>query len=799
MSHDNSNTNSHEYQDAPIFNDESKSKKDKGFPLLKANFEVAREFLSQFDEEKFSFRTFYDPKIVIEKDKQGCPFGSLHGKLSTYEKSLQARNNIKAGIFYNTQITDLQGGGLKNIIGLRCIFVEDDTTGQLRNDFPLSPSIIVESSPNKFHYYWLLDKPNTLFDEWSNMLLVLIKDWGSDPNVKDYSRVLRVPGFWHLKHDPFQVRLVNVTGLRYSWNELKTSFNYRIIGLGDNKENLGDNKENKEGGNKGGGESSTEDRTLDDMIQKMIDWVNNSGLHLTIRDYMLMKVKDNKYPTVKGITLEVQAFMQFTPAGKRDDEWNTYYKDVERQVRDTIQKYKYDSEPIDLTNSTIDNSIVNDDIPMPPGMLGELVDNAYYMAKYRYRETAFVSAIGLLAGICGRKYNVSDTGLNVYLTLIAETGTGKESINDFIESTLIDFSLGNTSSFLGVKRFTGPKTIINKMIDARSKICICSEAGLLLKSSAGDQTGVKRTLLSLYTKSGYQNYSGDEGYSNEKDDIPSLNAPALSLISESTPKVLLKAFKDDDSLDDGSIARQNIYRIKECAYESFDLKRELDKHIKEKLKIIHKNCLNIQAKLVLRRNDIIEMQYADGVHADVQKFSHEMTSIRKNNENSDELRTMASRASIHALKFASLATIMNRDDNTINFPEWNWAKEIVRHELANVDFFFHGGESVNNFEDLSRNVVGKVILKLIQNKYDSVKNSLSADDMKANRIPYEKLHRQLLSIKKLIYSKKIENPIQGLDDVLKYMVNSGYLGIEYNGNKRTYVVKGYFLDLISRG
>ena len=53
MSNDKSNTNSHEYQDAPIFNDESKSKKDKGFPLLKANFEVAREFLSQFDEEKF--------------------------------------------------------------------------------------------------------------------------------------------------------------------------------------------------------------------------------------------------------------------------------------------------------------------------------------------------------------------------------------------------------------------------------------------------------------------------------------------------------------------------------------------------------------------------------------------------------------------------------------------------------------------------------------------------------------------------------------------------------------------------
>ncbi len=52
----------------------------------------------------------------------------------------------------------------------------------------------------------------------------LIEDYGSDPCAKSVTRVLRIPGFWHLK-DPDHPHLVKIVEFneepRYSWEEIK--------------------------------------------------------------------------------------------------------------------------------------------------------------------------------------------------------------------------------------------------------------------------------------------------------------------------------------------------------------------------------------------------------------------------------------------------------------------------------------------------------------------------------------------------------------------------------------------------
>jgi len=53
----------------------------------------------------------------------------------------------------------------------------------------------------------------------------MIKSYGSDPGAKDISRVLRVPGFLNRKHsEPFLVRIVNLTGKRYSRRQIVEAF-----------------------------------------------------------------------------------------------------------------------------------------------------------------------------------------------------------------------------------------------------------------------------------------------------------------------------------------------------------------------------------------------------------------------------------------------------------------------------------------------------------------------------------------------------------------------------------------------
>src|SRR5207244_9112087 len=54
----------------------------------------------------------------------------------------------------------------------------------------------------------------------------VIATYGSDPNAKDVSRVLRLPGFYHQKDDkpPTMVRIRQIDGQRYDWDTLTYAF-----------------------------------------------------------------------------------------------------------------------------------------------------------------------------------------------------------------------------------------------------------------------------------------------------------------------------------------------------------------------------------------------------------------------------------------------------------------------------------------------------------------------------------------------------------------------------------------------
>jgi hypothetical protein len=96
-------------------------------------------------------------------------------------------------------------------------------------DFPIEPSLVVESSPGRFHRYWLLAEPWPADErgraDHAAVMERMIESYHSDPNAKDLCRVLRVPGFLNRKHgDPHQVGVVSSPGWRYSRAEILTAF-----------------------------------------------------------------------------------------------------------------------------------------------------------------------------------------------------------------------------------------------------------------------------------------------------------------------------------------------------------------------------------------------------------------------------------------------------------------------------------------------------------------------------------------------------------------------------------------------
>jgi Primase C terminal 2 (PriCT-2)/RepB DNA-primase from phage plasmid len=88
----------------------------------------------------------------------------------------------------------------------------------------------VESSPGKFHEYILASDHWPADDRGSADHRAIeermIESYGSDPNAKDLSRVLRVPGFLHRKdrNNPHLVRIVASPGWRYPRQQIVEAF-----------------------------------------------------------------------------------------------------------------------------------------------------------------------------------------------------------------------------------------------------------------------------------------------------------------------------------------------------------------------------------------------------------------------------------------------------------------------------------------------------------------------------------------------------------------------------------------------
>lgn len=321
----------------------------------------------------------------------------------------------------------------------------------------------------------------------------------------------------------------------------------------------------------------------------------------------------------------------------------------------------------------------------PPGMLNDLFDAALSYQHLPSEVFAFASTMGLLAGICGRKFNVSRTGLNIEILVIARTGRGKDSIRRFITQTLYSLNEnGGASSFLAPARFTGPVAMYNALKDSRSCVSVQTECGLIKSSEAGDSSGIVRYQLGLYSSSGQHEVMGAEGYSAKDNSIQALNAAAMTFIMESTAESFSTIFSSEKALTSGELPRVGIYRETDHIPETnFDAATDLPEPIKDKLKYLATMCSREQARPT---PEVINLKI--GSPAKAQKINERWRRVM--NEESDAQMLMATRNMLRTLKYAALAAAFNNEpgDDVIHDPELDWANAIVEAEFKSIGTFF---------------------------------------------------------------------------------------------------------------
>lgn len=172
------------------------------------NQDEAKRFLSRLcaDSEVTTFQIFPDRGKDLRAPKPKI--------IQTTEANLWSKlcklNQDGAGIFVMVNGGDGKGRSADNVTKIRAVFADlDGAPLEPVIDAGLFPHILVESSPGRFHAYWLVsDCP---LDQFTPLQKAIATRFDSDNAINDLPRVMRIPGFLHQKGESFQSRILEIS------------------------------------------------------------------------------------------------------------------------------------------------------------------------------------------------------------------------------------------------------------------------------------------------------------------------------------------------------------------------------------------------------------------------------------------------------------------------------------------------------------------------------------------------------------------------------------------------------------
>jgi len=167
------------------------------------------QILAQKNEPIFAFQTFADRQI-----ENGSLLSKIFcGTFEQYQHELTELHQKGAGVFVAINCTDGKGRKTENITSVRAIFVDlDGSPLEPILSAPLAPHLIIESSPKRYHAYWVVEEMPR--ENFSFMQKQFIELFQADPKVHDLPRVMRLPGFYHQKGSPFLTRIIQINEQR---------------------------------------------------------------------------------------------------------------------------------------------------------------------------------------------------------------------------------------------------------------------------------------------------------------------------------------------------------------------------------------------------------------------------------------------------------------------------------------------------------------------------------------------------------------------------------------------------------
>jgi len=389
---------------------------------------------------------------------------------------------------------------------------------------------------------------------------------------------------------------------------------------------------------------------------------------------------------------------------------------------------------------------------VPPGLMGDIAQFIYQQAPRPVAEIALTGAIGLMAGVCGRAYNVSNTGLNQYVMLLAPTGTGKEAIAKGIEKLMgeVQRSVPSASDFIGPGEIASPQALIKYMSKGpTSFVSTVGEIGIALQQMTDPRApshlvGLRRLLLDLFNKSGEGSVLRPTIYSDKEKNTASVLAPAFTMLGESTPERFYE-FLDEMMISEGLLPRFTIIEYRGKRPEM----NEGHAFVMPSVQLVERMAqLCAQALMLNNSNTASHVRISSDAKDMFDAFNVECDS-RINTASREVTRHLWNRAHIKAMKLAALVAVgCDSYHPMIDASAAAWAIRIVETDANNLLGRFNSGEVGQNSNEIKQiNEVIRVIREYIVKPWSEVQQYGGSVMMHSEKvIPWAYMQRKLANV-----------------------------------------------------
>lgn len=416
------------------------------------------------------------------------------------------------------------------------------------------------------------------------------------------------------------------------------------------------------------------------------------------------------------------------------------------------------------------------DMAIPPGLLQRIAEYADSSAHIPNWYISVYSAIAILSAVTGRAYNTyTGAGLNQYLMLLADTGSGKDHTSN-VASALFDAiqpQVPSAADFRGPGHIASAPGLVKWLDRKPCVLSILSEISKRLPewNSPRNPNGIaiQRTLLELYGRSGKGKTFDPSAYSDKEKNTGFIKSPSLTIAAEGVPGEFYS------KLDEGLVSGGLLPRFAIFEYEG---QRAYSNHgagatapnpalIQEFADLVGQ-CLNLG-----HSGNAHVVPVDDQAFGLLQSFDDETTDLI--NDGAEITKQLWNRAHLKALKLATLSAVSwNYLNPVVTYPDAVWGIALIRRQTERLITKFDAGEigAVEGDEGKQTTEVLRIMRHYATSRWEQVAMYHGSADMHRDGVITKAHITQRLQNTAAFKSERGEKPTVAIKRVIDQLLSS---------------------------